>query len=126
MIGDGQDVRTVGGAWGTADASTTLKVTHMLPQRDLAAADRWGGRLTVGGSVMAKSRGTRLWSRADSDQSPDFSMGMGPSLHLAIDPSVPAGKPISPPCRKEQPRGEIRPLSLRLSRPWPPAVPRFH
>lgn len=46
MIGDGQDVRTVAGRLGHADASTTLKVyAHMLPQRDLAAAESLGRSL---------------------------------------------------------------------------------
>jgi integrase len=50
MIGDGQDVRTVAGRLGHADASTTLKVyAHMLPQRDLEAAESLGRSLTVGG-----------------------------------------------------------------------------
>ncbi len=51
MIGDGQDVRTVAGRLGHADASTTLKAyAHMLPQRDLEAAESLGRSLTVGGS----------------------------------------------------------------------------
>ena len=49
MIGDGQDVRTVAGRLGHADASTTLKVyAHMLPQRDLAAAESLGRSLAPG------------------------------------------------------------------------------
>ena len=49
MIGDGQDVRTVAGRLGHADASTTLKVyAHMPPQRDLEAAESLGRSLTVG------------------------------------------------------------------------------
>lgn len=51
MIGEGQDVRTVAGRLGHADASTTLKVyAHMLPERDLEAAESLGQSLTVGGS----------------------------------------------------------------------------
>jgi integrase len=51
MIGDGQDVRTVAGRLGHADASTTLKVyAHVLPQRDLAAAESLGRSLTPGGA----------------------------------------------------------------------------
>jgi integrase len=47
MIGSGQDVRTVAGRLGHADASTTLKVyAHALPQRDRDAADFLGGALT--------------------------------------------------------------------------------
>jgi site-specific recombinase XerD len=46
MIGSGQDVRTVAGRLGHADASTTLKVySHVLPQRDRDAADFLGGAL---------------------------------------------------------------------------------
>ena len=46
MIGDGQDVRTVAGRLGHADASTTLEVyAHMLPQRDLEAAAMLGDAL---------------------------------------------------------------------------------
>ena len=44
-------MRTVAGRLGHADASTTLKVyAHVLPQRDLAAAESLGRSLTVGGS----------------------------------------------------------------------------
>jgi integrase len=51
MIADGQDVRTVAGRLGHADASTTLEVyAHMLPQRDLKAAESLGRSLSVGGS----------------------------------------------------------------------------
>ena len=46
MIADGQDVRTVAGRLGYRDASTTLKVyAHVLPQRDLEAAESLGRSL---------------------------------------------------------------------------------
>lgn len=46
MIGAGQDVRTVAGRLGHADASTTLKVyAHALPERDREAAAFLGGAL---------------------------------------------------------------------------------
>jgi integrase len=49
MIGSGQDVRTVAGRLGHADASTTLKVyAHALPQRDRDAAESLGKSLTPG------------------------------------------------------------------------------
>jgi integrase len=47
MIGSGQDVRTVAGRLGHADASTTLKVyAGALPQRDRDAAESLGRSLT--------------------------------------------------------------------------------
>ena len=46
MIADGQDVRTVAGRLGYRDASTTLKVyAHVLPERDLEAAESLGRSL---------------------------------------------------------------------------------
>jgi integrase len=46
MIENGHDVRTVAGRLGHADASTTLKVyAHVLPQRDLEAAESLGRSL---------------------------------------------------------------------------------
>ena len=47
MVGSGQDIRTVAGRLGHADASTTLKVyAGALPQRDQDAADSLGKSLT--------------------------------------------------------------------------------
>jgi integrase len=44
LIGAGIDVRTVAGRLGHADASTTLRVyTHVLAERDRAAAEHIGG-----------------------------------------------------------------------------------
>ena len=44
LIGAGIDVRTVAGRLGHADASTTLRVySHVLAERDRAAAEHLGG-----------------------------------------------------------------------------------
>jgi integrase len=51
MVGSGQDIRTVAGRLGHADASTTLRVyAHALPQRDRDAAESLGKSLTRGSS----------------------------------------------------------------------------
>jgi len=49
MIGAGHDVRTVAGRLGHRDASVTLRVySHMLPDRDLDAAETLGKALAPG------------------------------------------------------------------------------
>ena len=62
MIAGGQDVRTVAGRLGHRDASTTLKVyAHVLPQRDLEAAESLGRSLTVGGAQLAGEQDGHTW-----------------------------------------------------------------
>ena len=59
LIGAGTDVRTVAGRLGHADASTTLRVySHVLAERDRAAAEHLGG-LVLGRRRPANGQGAR-------------------------------------------------------------------
>jgi integrase len=59
LIGAGIDVRTVAGRLGHADASTTLRVySHVLAERDRAAAEHLGG-LVLGRRKPANGQGAQ-------------------------------------------------------------------